>query len=334
MSVKWMKARPEMLVKRVSRRALRERFREVLHHLPLAAKKPCEDVEHVHRLRVACRRAVAALDIFEPALPPKRARRMRKELRRLRRAVGQARDLDVLAQRLERLLAAGENGAISKVLQRVVKLRKKAQPAARQAYRRARRRQLGREMRRLAKRSRHPAGLSGSFGSYAREGLRRNTRDFFAAAGADLTDIENLHQLRIAGKRLRYAMEIYAGAFSSALRYELYPVFAEVQERLGTINDYATAVRLLDTWQQAVSSKSSAGRMQNLLEDENRRLEKAAAAFRQWWTPARAASLKHQFDQLVAGPQPAEEREKSAAERKIPLSAARVGPSLVSSVST
>jgi len=333
-STKWIEASPKESVTRVARRALNQRFRAVLDHLPLAAKKPHKDIEHVHQLRVATRRAVAALDIFEPALPSKRARRMRKELRRLRRAVGQARDLDVLAQRLERLLAQGENGAITKVLQRIVKLRKKAQQPALQAYRRARRRRLDRDMRRLTKRTRHPVRMPREFGSFARQGLQLDVSEFFRAAAGDLTDIENLHQMRIAGKRLRYAMEIYAGAFPEALRDDLYPVFAEVQEKLGDVNDHATAVRLFDTWRQAFSGKTSARRMQQLLEDENQRLDDSCTAFRQWWTPPRATALKNRFDQLLAAEGQLDKTENNAAEMNIPLTAASIRPALPSSVST
>ena len=37
----------------------------VWHYLPLAAEQPGDDVEHVHQLRVATRRAGAALSIFQ-----------------------------------------------------------------------------------------------------------------------------------------------------------------------------------------------------------------------------------------------------------------------------
>jgi CHAD domain-containing protein len=333
-SAKWIEASPADSVTRVARRALERRFRAVQKYLPLAAKKPHKDIEHVHQLRVATRRAVAALDIFEPALPSKRARLMRKELRHLRRAVGQARDLDVLAQRLERLLAQGENGAITKVLQQVVKARKKAQQPALRVYRRARRRRLDRDMRRLTKRTRHPVRMPCEFGSFARQGLQRDVIEFLCAAAGDLSDIENLHKMRIAGKRLRYALEVYAGAFPDALRDDLYPVFAEVQEKLGDINDHATAVRLFDNWRRAFGGKKSAGRMQQLREDENQRLDASCLAFRQWWTPARAAALKNRFDQLLTSHKLRDIAENNAAEMNFPLTAAGMRPALASSALT
>src|SRR5206468_5052202 len=76
--------------------------------LPLAVHDADRDVEDVHRLRVATRRAGAALKIFQPCLPDKVFRRVRKQLRALRRAAGEARDWDVfLADLLQRRTHSG-----------------------------------------------------------------------------------------------------------------------------------------------------------------------------------------------------------------------------------
>ena len=54
----------------------------------------------MHQLRVATRRAAATVRIFDALLPQRRMRRLNKCLRKIRRAAGTARDLDVLADRL------------------------------------------------------------------------------------------------------------------------------------------------------------------------------------------------------------------------------------------
>src|SRR5947207_2531520 len=41
-----------------------------------------------------------------------------------------------------------------------------------------------------------------------------------------------LHQARIAGKRLRYAIEVFAGCFPAALREAYYPAVAAAQDLL------------------------------------------------------------------------------------------------------
>src|SRR5262245_3086583 len=65
------------------------------------------DPEAVHKLRVATRRARAALDMFAGALPRKALRRGRKTLRKLRRAAGAVRNLDVLLAAIGELPARG-----------------------------------------------------------------------------------------------------------------------------------------------------------------------------------------------------------------------------------
>ena len=52
-----------------------------------------------------------------------------------------------------------------------------------------------------------------------------------------LEDAANLHQVRIEGKRLRYAMELLAGCFPESFRERLYPRVEGMQEILGRAND-------------------------------------------------------------------------------------------------
>src|SRR3712207_1913020 len=83
-----------------ARRVLTVRLGVVGHYLPLAVREADHDTEHVHQLRVGTRRARAALDLFACCLPDKVYRRARKQLRRLRRAAGAARDWDVFREGL------------------------------------------------------------------------------------------------------------------------------------------------------------------------------------------------------------------------------------------
>ena len=59
----------EHRVSRLAKRTIDRRLRRVARLLPRAAKKPEEDVEYVHDLRVSVRRAAAALQMFAPFLP-------------------------------------------------------------------------------------------------------------------------------------------------------------------------------------------------------------------------------------------------------------------------
>src|SRR5436305_12918635 len=93
---KWIEGLgPKAHTAEAARRVLELRLQVVRISLPLAVHDADRDIEHVHRLRVATRRAGAALKLFESCLPNKAFRRARKQLRAMRRAAGEARDWDV-----------------------------------------------------------------------------------------------------------------------------------------------------------------------------------------------------------------------------------------------
>ena len=78
----------EAAVKIISTRAdeLREHARGVLD---------TGDIDRVHDMRVATRRLLAALEVFEPCFPRKTHRRALREVKRLADGLGERRDRDV-----------------------------------------------------------------------------------------------------------------------------------------------------------------------------------------------------------------------------------------------
>ena len=227
-----------------ARRVLTARLEVIAKALPLAAQWPDEDVEHIHQLRVATRRTAEALQIFDSCLPKKLRKRTRKAVKRIRRAAGDARDWDVFQialadwaqkrspeeqpgldflrgyafQRRQRsqgtvAVLSGQIPDAAKVAQRVRKPRRKGTP---------------KELVDLAM-----PWLTDAVGELNEE-LR--------SAG---NDMEHLHRLRILGKRLRYAMEVFADCFPSTFRLEWYPAVEEMQEILGHINDCNVALQRL-----------------------------------------------------------------------------------------
>jgi len=91
---------------------LRRRFDAVWTKLQAACDMP-DHAEHVHQLRVATRRTLAAFDAFHAVIPAKRRAWFEKRLRRLRRSAGEARDLDVLTDRLANDAARARNRLVA-----------------------------------------------------------------------------------------------------------------------------------------------------------------------------------------------------------------------------
>jgi CHAD domain-containing protein/uncharacterized protein Yka (UPF0111/DUF47 family) len=288
----------------VAVRTLQARLAAIQHYLPLAAEKAEEDVEHIHQLRVWTRRTAAALKLYAGLLPRRRTARMKKQLKRLRRAANDARDLDVLARRLAEDRTHPE---AERWLDKVREQRAEAQKPIVANYERLKRddrfdRRVTKLLRRVRPRAKHghqPEDLR--FGDWARASLRPLVESFFAAAPADGTDVAALHAFRIRGKELRYAMELLAGAFPADFREKLYPVVETLQDRLGALNDLATAQTHLRQRIEEADDPAEAEHLRRLLAEEQARCEQMHRGFVNWFPP-QLRQLRAGFDSLLAGP--------------------------------
>ena len=68
-----------------------------------------EDPEYIHRMRVATRRLRAALPLFRSCFTPKQYQRWMRDITRITRALGEARDADVQIAYLRKFLKKEEN---------------------------------------------------------------------------------------------------------------------------------------------------------------------------------------------------------------------------------
>ena len=112
-----------------------------------------------------------------------------------------------------------------------------------------------------------------------------------------VTDPESLHQLRIVGKRLRYAMELFAGAYPSSFRDSLYPLIEQLQGLLGTVNDHAVARERFREWLRRATPEHIEA-VQSLLADEEEALGASRAAFYRSLTPENTEQIRAAFESL------------------------------------
>lgn len=278
---------PDTPLSAAARSALTVRLTVVRDHLPLAVHHADEDLEHVHQLRVATRRAGAAVRIFGPCLPDRHRRRVKKLLRRYRRAAGDARDWDVF----QALLAAWaarrpdpERPGLD-FLMGFARARRVDAQAALVAI------DLEREFEQLPQDTSnavHPSGKAGTFADLALPMLTELADEFNAAVAVESDDPDHLHQVRIAGKRLRYAMEVFADCFTPPFREALYPLVEEVQETLGSLHDsHVTAGRLEEIRDELEAcSHPDRGRLRpgidRWLQWHRRRVPQERRRFRTW----------------------------------------------------
>lgn len=308
---KWIEGTtPEQPVTSVAKEAVKLRLKLVARYLPLAAGSAEEDSEFVHQLRVATRRATAALQIFSALLPKKRLKSMKKRLRRIRKAASDARDLDVLIARLARRDKGTGDEALQELIDELKQRRASAQLPIRDIDRRLRRgnvlRRIGALQRRVRLRGAAARQDPPTFAQAARASLTPLAGDFLAAICGPLDELAAMHQCRIRGKKLRYAMEIFAGAFPGEFREDLYPQVEHVQELLGEINDRATARDHFSRWLNRAHDEPRRRLLRELLMEENTALDDAREKFLGWWDDERAAMLCGKFAELLGTPRLAE----------------------------
>ena len=273
------------------------RLGALLHYLPLSARHAEEDDEYVHQLRVATRRAAAAVRFFSDLIPPTRRQWLKKWLSRIRDAAGPARDDDVLASRLRQ--RAGD--PMATVLAEVLIHRKVAQRALLAARHRADRKGFAARCQKLVdKIGWRGEGAEPAFESYARGELSRATSRFFAAADRDLGDIARLHALRIAGKKLRYTLELCAPARDAELRDGIYPQVEMLQEKLGDVNDHAVAEARFRRWGETTDARDLAASLLALADEEQAALEASRDEFTRFWTADRPERLREQLAEFAS----------------------------------
>jgi CHAD domain-containing protein len=302
---KWIEGlKSDGRVSDAARLSLEARLAAVTYWLPLAARQLDGDIEKVHQLRVSTRRAIAAIKLYGEWLPRRRARLLTKLLKRIRRAAGAARDLDVLNERLQREFAARAEELLTIVAHRRGAVQPKIETVAERCLRNNRLHdKIGRTLRGIRPRGDSAKQHDANFGDWAALQLRQAAERFFAAMPNGASDLAALHRFRIAGKRLRYTMELLAPACGPELRDECYPVVEKLQERLGKINDSATGSAYFNQWTSELAAAEQQDLLRQLIDREQIRLQEAIDACRAWWTAERADALR-----LALGIPLAEER--------------------------
>jgi triphosphatase len=207
------------------------------------------DPEYLHQMRVALLRLRTAFDIFADAVPDTAG--LAGELRSLSRALGRARDWDVfVADALKPALSGRPRHAgLRALLETCEEMRAEAGSAARRALESRRYYALMRALRSLsygdaprpagAVRSlpmRHAVAVIGAMYAKARKRGRKLKR--FGS--------RDLHRLRNAVRRLRYAVLFLAPLLPEARVRALAESVESLQETLGLMNDGTVAGELIE----------------------------------------------------------------------------------------
>lgn len=225
---------------------LRARLGRVRSLLSRAAEQTPTGREDVHELRVATRRASAALDAFAPWLDDAKRKRLQRRLRRIRRAAGAARDADVHAQLIDELTDLAPEDLLPALDYLRDRISLDRDRAAASLTKLARKRGPGRTLRRSAAAPLIRRGDEPLCGHAIQAALTPPSAALGGAAQAPLSSLENLHALRLSAKRLRYALEIFRPCLDAAPAADLIARLEELQSRLGAVNDIDGVIRRIE----------------------------------------------------------------------------------------
>ena len=215
--------------------------------------------EYLHQMRVALRRLRSVFSTFAPLFPAAVLEPPVAETRWLARILGTARDRDVfVAETLPPVSARyAQHRGLAALTRSAANLRQAANRAARRAVRSARGQGLllalgawtsaetwleGLDVAQHTEMQRPVSGFARTVLDAALERVRKRGRHF-----ANLAPPE-LHRLRIAAKKLRYATEFFAPLHDRRNARDYQRALARLQDALGSYND---AVRMTSLAERA-----------------------------------------------------------------------------------
>lgn len=248
------------------RKAIHRNLERMLRHEPGVVRG--EDPEEVHDMRVATRRMRSTLAVCADHLDPRATRRFAKDLRRLARHLGAVRDLDVFGLRLAAhrgAEAVAPGGDLQHLADAWHARREGARAKLLEFLASDRYRRLGEELAAFAAtpgsgepppldrdgtpQPHRVADLAAAL-IYQRLAAVHAFEPWLPAPGQPLpidghpAPLSRYHALRIAAKRLRYALETFAEALGDGSD-DLLRQLKKLQEHLGELQDAAVACQLL-----------------------------------------------------------------------------------------
>ena len=220
--------------------------------------RQAQDIEYIHRMRVASRRLRSAITLFEECLPRKKLPDWQKQVRRITRALGAARDTDVQIDLLDQVLRHLQEPSadevdedvrryppgIERLRLRLRQRREKLQTDVSGALDAWEASQVTEELGQTLRQQLVQARLSQVEApsprvyqqAYLITSLRLEEMLAYEASVYHPEQVEELHAMRIAAKRLRYTLEVFAPLYDDGLKQPLQTV-RQVQDVLGDIHD-------------------------------------------------------------------------------------------------
>jgi len=204
-----------------------------------------DDPETIHDARVGSRRLQQILRVLFPKPAPKKCRRLVRVLRKVRRALGDCRNHDVIAELIREKIDAAGNPVVRDAWDQ---LKVRVQERQKRELIRAREELSQCDIVDFVNRARKLLGSaewSEEIESTLTKSITRALEEWTEAVDATKENQtpEQIHALRIAGKRLRYRVEMLAELGDGSAKARI-KTLKTLQDQLGQWHDHHVLVRL------------------------------------------------------------------------------------------
>lgn len=124
----------------------------------------------------------------------------------------------------------------------------------------------------------------------------------FADCVLDEARVDELHNMRIAAKRLRYTLEIFGSCFGDEPFNRIYDTVKKIQEQIGEIHDADVRVPLLEVFlaHNKVSRPEIEIGLNFLIAQQKADRTKRFASFAAYWHKISKLNFKRQFVTMLS----------------------------------
>jgi CHAD domain-containing protein len=204
-----------------------------------------DDPETIHDARVGSRRLQQILRVLFPKPAPKQCRKLIRMLRKVRRALGDCRNHDVMGELIREKIDAAGNPVVRDAWDQ---LKVRVQERQKRELIRAREELSQCDIVDFVNRARRLLGSaqwSKEIEPTLTKGITRALEEWTQAVDAtkESQTPEQIHALRIAGKRLRYRVEMLAELGDGSAKARI-KTLKTLQDQLGQWHDHHVLVRL------------------------------------------------------------------------------------------
>ncbi len=232
---------------------LQRRARDLKRHLPAAISG---NGHGVHQARVASRRLRETVPVLATGLKGAKAGKAGRKIRRLTRALGTVRELDVTVTILDELARRAHlpRTALEEVRAHVLAERDRRREVMLERLDTVDMEKLDRRLASVADALQH--STSHEWRATLANRVMKRAKNLAAAieSAGQIYQPERLHQVRIAAKKLRYALEIASDSHAAAAA-TLVGLLKRAQDNLGRLHD----LQVLQTHVAAVQAQPRAG---------------------------------------------------------------------------